>query len=69
MPAQRILGLVLLVVGIVLLIFGYNASQSITEQSMETLTGRYTDTTTGYVIAGAAAAVAGLGLLAFGRRK
>ncbi len=69
MPTQKVMGLVLLVVGIVLLILAYNASQSITEQSMETLTGRYTDTTTGYVIAGAAAAVAGLGLLVLGRRK
>lgn len=69
MPVQRVLGLVLLVVGIVLLVLGYNASQSIAEQSMETLTGRFTDTTTGYVIAGAAAAVAGLALLALGRKR
>ncbi len=69
MTAQRVLGLVLLVVGVVVLIFGYNASQSVTEQSMETLTGRFTETTMVYLIGGVASVVVGFGLLAFQRKK
>ncbi len=69
MTAQRVLGLVLLVVGVVVLIFGYNASQSVAEQSMETLTGRFTETTMVYLIGGVASVVVGLGLLAFQRKK
>jgi len=46
MTTQRVIGLVLLALGIGLLYFGYNASQSITEQAMETFTGRFTETTT-----------------------
>jgi uncharacterized membrane protein YidH (DUF202 family) len=69
MNGPRILGFVLLAVGILLLIIGYNASQSVTEQAMETLTGRFTETTTWYFIGGVACTVGGLGLLAFGKGK
>jgi hypothetical protein len=68
MNGPRILGLVLLAVGVLLLIFGYNASQSVTEQVMETVTGRFTERTTWYLIGGVACAAAGVGLLAFGKR-
>ncbi len=69
MSPQRIVGLVLLAVGILLLILGYNASQSVAEQAMETVTGRFTETTTWYFIGGVAGTVAGLGLIMFGKKK
>lgn len=67
MSNTQIIGIVLLVVGAILLYFGYQASQSISEQVVETLTGRYTDSTTWYFILGGAAAVGGIVLLAFRR--
>ncbi len=69
MHPQRIIGIVLLAVGVLLLIFGYNASQSVTEGVMETVTGRFTDRTTWLFILGVAGLVAGIGFLAFGGRK
>jgi len=69
MNGPRILGLVLLAIGILLLIFGYNASQAVTEEVRETLTGRFSDTTMWYLIGGAAGTVAGIGLLVFGKAK
>jgi len=56
---SKLIGLVLLVVGIGLLYFGYQASQSVGNQLTESLTGRFTDETMWYLIGGAAAAVAG----------
>jgi drug/metabolite transporter (DMT)-like permease len=67
MSGNQILGLVLLVVGALLLFFGYQASQAVGEQIHETFTGRFTDTTTWYFILGAAAAIGGVALLAFKR--
>lgn len=64
MSNTRILGIVLLVVGAILLYFGYQASQSASEQIVETFTGRFTDSTTWYFILGAAAAVSGFILAA-----
>ncbi|GGI95608.1 DUF3185 family protein [Halopseudomonas pertucinogena] len=61
------MGIVLLVVGLVLLYFGWQASQSVGDQITETFTGRFTDSTMWFLILGAAAAVGGL-LLAVVRR-
>lgn len=58
MPS-KVVGLVLLVVGIILLYFGWQASQSVGDQLTEAVTGRFTDGTMWYLIAGAAAIVAG----------
>ncbi len=60
MGQSRIIGIVLIVVGAIVLYFGYNASQSITEQLSETLTGRFTDETMLYFIVGAILVVVGL---------
>lgn len=68
MNKQGILGIVLLGVGIALLVFGWNASQSLVDQVSETFTGRLTDETMWYFIGGAAAAVAGLVMIAGSRR-
>lgn len=59
MGGNRILGIVLLVIGAILLLFGYNASQSLGDQLTETVTGKFTDETMWYIIAGAASVVIG----------
>ncbi len=59
MGGNRILGIVLLVIGAILLFFGYNASQSLGDQLTETVTGKFTDETMWYIIAGAASVVVG----------
>ena len=62
----RIIGLVLFAIGIVLLIFGYNASQSVGERIVEGFTGHFTNQTMWYLIGGVAATVGGLGLSVWG---
>ncbi|TVS17794.1 MAG: DUF3185 family protein [Gammaproteobacteria bacterium] len=60
MPQSKIIGIALIIVGAIVLYFGYNASQSVAEQLSETLTGRYTDDTMLYFIGGAILVVVGL---------
>lgn len=67
MSKNQIVGLALLAVGAILLYFGYQASQSVGEQVVESFTGRFTDSTTWYFVFGAAAVVVGLGLTVFKR--
>ncbi len=67
MGFNQILGIVLLAAGAVLLYLGYTATQGVGEQIHETFTGRFTDSTTWYFVAGIAAAVVGVGMLAFNR--
>lgn len=69
MNTPRIVGCVLLAVGVLLLVIGYNASQSFSEQAMETVTGRFSDTTTWYLILGTAGAAAGAAMLIFAKGK
>lgn len=59
MAAAKLVGVVLLVVGVLLLFFGWQSSQGIDDQVTEAVTGRFTDTTVWYFILGAAAVVAG----------
>jgi hypothetical protein len=66
MGISQIFGLALLVVGTLLLYFGFAASRGVGEQIHETFTGRFTKSTVGYFVLGAAAAIVGLGLLGFG---
>jgi hypothetical protein len=68
MSTNRFLGIVALVVGVVLLGFGLNASDTPIEQLSETFTGRYSDRTMWYLVGGAAAAVGGIYLLLTGRK-
>ena len=65
----RIIGLVLLAVGVTLLIFAYNASQSLSEQIVEGFTGRFTNQTMAYLIGGIAAIVCGAALAIWGGRR
>lgn len=63
MNNNRIVGIVLLAVGVVLLALGFQASESLGEQLHESFTGRFTESTTWYLILGAVSAVAGLAML------
>ncbi|MCB1626509.1 MAG: DUF3185 family protein [Xanthomonadales bacterium] len=64
----RILGLALLLAGLVMLYFGWQSTESLGEQLVEGVTGRYSDSTMAYLIGGLISAVVGLGLLLFSRR-
>ncbi len=68
MSTTKLAALVLIVVGGILLYFGYSASESAFESVTESVTGRFTDQTTMYLIGGAACAVVGAGLLLFGKK-
>ncbi len=67
MASNRIVALVLLVVGLILLFFAYQSSQSLGDQVTEAVTGRFTDSTTWFLILGAGSAAGGVGLLLFGK--
>lgn len=67
--SPRILGIVILVVGLVLVAFGLNASDSVVDSVKENLTGRYTDKTMWYLIGGGALAVVGAGIALMGGRR
>ena len=69
MSPQRILGLLLLVAGVAILLFGLNASNSVVDQVKEGVTGKFTDKTTWYIVGGLAAAVLGGVLLVAGRGR
>ncbi len=69
MMSKRVLALVLLVVGLILLFFAYQSSQSLGDQVTEAVTGRFTDSTTWFMILGAASAVAGVVMLLTGRTR
>ena len=66
---KKIVGIVLIVLGAVLLYFGLNATDAPLEQARETITGDYSDRTILYLIGGADAGIAGLGLLFFGGKR
>ena len=68
MSSQRIVGVVLLIVGVTLLVMGMNASHSVADRVSNTFTGRFTDTTTWYIVGGIAAGLLGLLLILFGSR-
>jgi len=68
MSPQSIVGVVLLVLGVALLVIGVNASHSFADQVHNTFTGRFTDSTTWYIIGGIVSGIVGLVLLLFGIR-
>ncbi|MBK1672457.1 DUF3185 family protein [Ectothiorhodospira shaposhnikovii] len=67
MANNRILALALLVVGLILLFFGFQSSQGLDDQVTEAVTGRFTDSTIWFLILGAVSVVAGAGMLLFGK--
>jgi hypothetical protein len=66
MGPGRIVGIALLALGIVLLYFGYSASQSVVDQASKTFFGQFTNQTMWLIIGGIVSAVVGLGLTIFG---
>ena len=68
MSTQRIFGIVLLVIGVILLIVGMNASHSAADQIRNTFTGRFTHETAWYIFGGGAAALGGLLMVLVGAR-
>ena len=68
MKPLQMVGVVVLVVGAILLGFGYHASNAPVDQLSSTLTGRFTDRTMWYFVLGAAALVGGALLALFGKR-
>lgn len=67
MSMQRIAGIALFAVGLILIVAGLNASESLADRTSNFFTGQYTDTTIWYLAGGVAAAIVGL-LLAFAER-
>lgn len=60
MNQKRVLGLGLVIVGAILLYFGFNQANSALGEISETLTGKYSDETMTYLISGGAALLVGL---------
>ncbi|MBS3805114.1 MAG: DUF3185 family protein [Oleiphilaceae bacterium] len=67
MGMQKLIGVALLVVGLVLLYFGWQSTQSLGGEVSEAMTGRFDDETMMYLIGGAAATVVGLVMVVFKR--
>jgi LPXTG-motif cell wall-anchored protein len=66
---QSVLGIALLVVGVVFMVFGMQASASLGSRLSEFFTGAPSDRTIWLLMAGVAAAIVGLGMLLVGRRR
>ena len=66
MSPQRIVGIVLLIVGVVLLCVGWNASDSVADTMKHTFTGRFTQETAWYIFGGLALALIGFFMSIFG---
>lgn len=64
----RAIAVVLLVLGVVLLIFGINASDAPADRISEAFTGKFTDSTMLYLILGAVGIAVGAAMLFLGRR-
>lgn len=69
MKIAQLSGIMIFAVGVILLGFAYHSSNAPVEQLSNTFTGHYTDRTMWYVVLGAAAAIGGGLLIAFGVRK
>jgi hypothetical protein len=69
MSTQRMLGIVVLILGAILVVIGMNASHSIADQVNSSFTGRFTDRTTWLIMGGIAMSLLGLGLVLFGARR
>ena len=60
MNTTKLIGIGLLVLGGILLYFGFNATNAPMEELGEAFTGKYSDETMMYLVAGGVAAAAGL---------
>jgi len=68
MSSNKLIGFVLLAVGIMLLVMGYNASQSVGSQFREAFSGSMSDRATMFYLGGAVVTAVGA-YLAFMTRK
>lgn len=66
MSLLRVIGFLLAVAGTVLLVNGYQATQSLLEQGSRAVTGHYTERTTRELYMGAGGVAGGLLLIALG---
>jgi hypothetical protein len=66
---NRPLSLALLVLGVILLAFGFNAAESLASETKEFFTGNPTDRSIWLIVLGAIALVLGLGGLARGASR
>jgi uncharacterized membrane protein len=66
MSPQKIVSIVLLVVGVVMLVIGISSSDSFADEVSRTFTGRFTDTTQFYIVGGLVSAIVGLVMLGTG---
>jgi hypothetical protein len=66
---NNIVGLAILALGIVLLVFGFNASHSFSSDVSRTFTGNPTNHSMWLIIGGAVAVIAGIGVAVSGRRR
>lgn len=67
MSSNQVIGIALLVLGIILLFFGYQSSQAVDDQIFEAFTGRFTESTMWLLIGGGISAAVGVVLLALKR--
>ena len=63
MNQNKTIGIALVVIGLALLLFGLNASNSPAEEITEAFTGQFTDRTMLYLLGGAVSAVIGAVML------
>jgi len=64
MSAQRLIGVIVIVIGIALLVVGFRASDSIASQFSKFFTGTPTDRAVWFTLGGIAAIVAGVAAVA-----
>lgn len=62
MNLQRLFGIVLLVIGVVILIIGMNSSNSFADQISDIFRARFTESTTWYIVGGISLGLLGLGV-------
>lgn len=66
---DKIISIAILVVGIILLYFGYQESQSVVSEVSEAFTGQPTDNSIWFIISGAVLAIIGVGGLVRGATR
>lgn len=69
MSRSSTLGIILLALGALLLFLGWRASTAPVDQISEALTGRFSNNTMWYLLAGAGGVVAGVALVMRGARR
>jgi uncharacterized membrane protein YqhA len=68
MNSRSIAGIVVLVLGVILLVVGLNASHSVADQVSDTFSGKYTQNTMWYILGGVGLGLLGLLMTVFGIR-